>query len=337
MRTLSLWFTGPSSAEIKESMVNPPQKNEVLVHTLFSGISSGTEMVVYRGETAEEDAKDISLPTIEGSFNFPIKYGYSNVGKVIAAGPEAVYFKPGDIVFVHAPHQKEYVVPEDLAFKLPENILPEEGVFLANLETSVNCLLDSDFYLGENVVIFGQGVVGLLLTQVFRLAGAGKIIAVDKIARRRNISIAVGADYSFSPDEDDFIAKILALTDEKGADLAIEASGNPEALNLALKTVAFQCTVMVISWYGIRPAILYLGKEFHRKRLKLQSSQVSHINPGLYPRWDKKRRMDIALRLLPRLQLKELISHVYPFYKAPEVFQEIDVNPEDVVQVILKY
>jgi 2-desacetyl-2-hydroxyethyl bacteriochlorophyllide A dehydrogenase len=337
VESLSLWFTAPEKAELKASRLLPPEKNEILVKALFSGVSAGTERLVYRGEATAEDTWDTSLPTVEGSFYFPLKYGYSNVGEVLACGKEVVKFKPGDKVFVLAPHQSHYVIRQEWANPLKESISPEKGVFLANLETAINCLLDAEFHLGENVVIFGQGVVGLLLTQLFRLAGAEKVITVEKEAKKQGVSLKVGADYCFSPEDKSFLSQIRNLTKGKGVDLAVEASGTPEALDLALKTVAFQGTVLVVSWYGNKPVTCYLGKEFHRKRLNIKCSQVSNLNPALVYRWDKKRRMALAQDLLPRLKLEELISHIYPFKNAPAVFQEINRHPEEFIQVIFKY
>jgi threonine dehydrogenase-like Zn-dependent dehydrogenase len=147
----------------------------------------------------------------------------------------------------------------------------------------------------------------------------------------------LGADVAFDPMADDVPQAIRENTEGRGADVIVEASGSPEALNEAIKVVAFQGTVVVVSWYGIKPVALSLGEEFHRNRIRIKSSQVSYIDPALTPRWSAKRRMSLALKLLPQLNLEGLISHIYPFEEAPKAYEKIDKNPEEVLQVILKY
>lgn len=333
----SIWFTAPKEVTYKERVLHSPKGNEIEIRTLFSGISHGTEMLIYRGQAPTNLELDPSISTMEGSFSFPIKYGYSSVGEVADLGAKAANFGKGDIVFAHNPHETEYVIPEDLAVKLPNRLSCQQGIFLANLETAINCILDAGINLGEDVAVFGQGVVGLLITQLVRRSGAGKIFTVDKIEHRRNLSLRLGADVAFDPMADDVPQAIRENTEGRGADVIVEASGSPEALNEAIKVVAFQGTVVVVSWYGIKPVALSLGEEFHRNRIRIKSSQVSYIDPALTPRWSAKRRMSLALKLLPQLNLEGLISHIYPFEEAPKAYEKIDKNPEEVLQVILKY
>ncbi len=162
---------------------------------------------------------------------------------------------------------------------------------------------------------------------------------MDKIEKRRDISLKFGADFSFDPDIDDLPAAIMELTDGIGADVIIEASGSPSALNNAIKLAAFQGQVVVVSWYGTKPVTLDLGAEFHRKRIRIKSSQVSFIDPALTPRWNTRRRMALVLKLLPQLNLDELlsVSRVYRFEDAEEAYELIDKKPEEALQVILSY
>jgi len=337
MKSRSLWFSRARKAELREEEVETPRGDEILVEALYSGISHGTEMLVYRGEVPPDLELDTSLKTMKGSFRFPIKYGYSSVGKVVQVGPEASRLNLDDVVFVHHPHQTHYIVSEDVAVKLPQGVPPILGVFTANLETAFNCLLDAGIRPGDSVAVFGQGVIGLLVTQLMKRYGADRVFAVDGIGRRREVSEELGADVAIDPHGHDPAQAIRELTGGEGADVVVEASGAPEALEGAIGSVAFEGLVVVLSWYGVKPVTLHLGKEFHRQRVTIRSSQVSHLNPALGPRWSTKRRMDTVLRLLARLRLEELISDIVPFEQAPGAFEKIDSRPEEVLQVVLSY
>ena len=333
----SLWFPRARAIEFREEETGPPGGDQVLAQALYSGISQGTEMLVFRGEAPEGLELDPSLKTMTGSFRFPIKYGYSSVARVVETGPNASLLGSGDVVFVHHPHQTHYTVSEQLAFRLPEGLSPVLGVFAANVETALNCVHDATIRLGDSVAVYGQGVVGLLITQLARRCGAGTVFAVDRMAKRRAVARAVGADYSFDPDGDDPPEAIRERTGGLGADVVIEASGAPDALDSAVKSAAFEGQVVVVSWYGAKPVTLHLGEDFHRRRLHIRSSQVSHLNPAVAPRWSTRRRMETALRLLSELQLDELLSDTFPFDDAARAYEKIEQAPDEVLQVVLSY
>ena len=221
----------------------PPGPGEVRVRAIASALSQGTEMLVYRGQVPADLPLD--LPTLAGSFAFPIKYGYATVGRVVDAGPGVVEPAPGDTVFVHHPHQTVFVVPAGLPIRLPTGLDPLCGLFTANLEATVNVLLDMPLRLGETALVFGQGTVGLLLAQLLRRAGAGQVIGVDPLARRREVARAVGVDVALEPGPD-LPAQVRALTGGRGADVALEASGAGAALQAAIDAVADEGTVMVV-------------------------------------------------------------------------------------------
>lgn len=330
----ALWFAAPFTAEVRPETVPPPGPGEVRIRAIASAPSAGTEMLVYRGEVPGDLALD--LPTLAGSFSFPIKYGYAAVGRVLDAGPGVHAFSAGDRVFVHHPHQDVFVVPENMPAPLPEDLDPLLGLFTANLETALNVVHDTPIQLGETALVFGQGVVGLLVTQLLRLAGAGRVLVVEPIERRRELALAVGADEAFAPGGD-LAGRVFGATGGRGADVAVEASGSGAALQSAVETVAVEGTVVVASWYGAKPVTLSLGGRFHRGRVRLRSSQVGRINPELAPRWDRSRRLETAIGLLPRLRLKELVSHRIPFASAPDAYRLIDEHPEETVQVVLTH
>ncbi|CAN5585756.1 zinc-binding alcohol dehydrogenase [soil metagenome] len=330
----AVWFSAPSLAEIQAETVLAPGPGEVRVRAVASAISAGTEMLVYLGRVPPETALD--LPTLSGSFGFPIKYGYSAVGRILDAGPDVETLAPGDPVFVHHPHQSVFVAPADMAVRLPDEIDPPLGVFVANLETALNIVHDTPLKLGETAVVFGQGVVGFLVGRLLKMAGA-RVLVVEPLEKRRGLA-AAGVDGVFEPGEG-LVDSISEATDGRGADVAIEAGGSSDSLQAAIDCVTDEGTVVAASWYGTKPVELFLGGHFHRGRVKVVSSQVGRLNPGLTPRWDWERRMASVLGLLVdhRLQLEYLISHRFQFSDAPAAYRLIDEHPEETIQVILTY
>jgi 2-desacetyl-2-hydroxyethyl bacteriochlorophyllide A dehydrogenase len=322
----SVWFAGPRQVELRTEAQDRLGPEDVRVQALASGISHGTEMLVFRGQVPE--GMELDLPTLRGSFAFPIKYGYASVGRIVEVGPEVRRLHVGETVFVLHPHQTEYVVPEAMTVRLPAGLSPELGIFVANLETATNVVLDAAPRLGERVIVFGQGTVGLLITQLLKRTGAGQVVVVDPLARRRHLAEQLGADIVYAP------GVSLSGMD---FDLAIEVSGNANALDQALTSVAFGGTVVVCSWYGTKPVPLLLGGPFHRRRLRIVSSQVGTIDAALQPRWTYARRLAVACELLPRLQLEPLITHRVPFAQAAEAYRLIDEHPESAIQVVLTY
>jgi 2-desacetyl-2-hydroxyethyl bacteriochlorophyllide A dehydrogenase len=329
----ALWFSAPRTTEFRPERIQPPGPGEVRVRAIASALSQGTEMLVYRGEVPADLPLD--LPTLAGSFSFPIKYGYATVGRVLDSGGDVENLAPGDTVFVHHPHQDVFLVPAEALVRLPSGLDPLLGLFVANLETALNVIHDTPLHLGEAALVFGQGVVGLLVTQLLGLAGASRVLVVDPVKKRRELALDIGADEAFEPD--DVPERVLDATAGLGADVAVEASGSGVALQAAIDTVANEGTVVVASWYGTKPVALSLGAHFHRGRVRLRSSQVGGMNPDLGPRWDHARRMETVLGLLSRLRLKELISHRFPFDRAPDAYRLVDERPGETVQVILTH
>jgi 2-desacetyl-2-hydroxyethyl bacteriochlorophyllide A dehydrogenase len=333
-RATAVWFAAPGVVELRDEPLRAPGAGELQVAAIASAISHGTEMLVYRGQVPRDLALD--LPSFAGGFDFPLKYGYATVGRALRVGPGVAGFEPGDLIFALHPHQTAYVVPAALAWRLPPDLPAERGLFVANLETALNALLDEPVRLGERVVVFGQGTVGLLIGLLARRNGAGRLIVVDAYERRRALARHLGADEVFAPAAD-LAGRLRDATAGRGADLVFEASGNPAALQTALDAVATHATVVVCSWYGAKPVALDLGGHFHRGRVRIRSSQVGQVDPGLLPRWDRARRAAEILALLPELPLEQLISHRIPFRAAAEAYRLVDERPEETVQVILTY
>lgn len=327
----AVWFPRARMVELRTEALAETGPGDVRVRAALSAISQGTEMLVYRGEADADLALD--LPTLTGGYGFPLKYGYASVGQAVAVGRDVRAVREGDLVFALHPHQDEYVVPASLVHRLADGTMPEEGVFLANLETAINVVLDAKPRIGEVVAVFGQGVVGLLVTQLLRRSGA-RVLAVEPSALRRSFAERCGAHTTLASGD---AALVRGLTDGRGADIAIDASGSPAALQQAIDCVAPEGTVVVCSWYGEKPVPLDLGGRFHRGRVRLVSSQVGRIDPSLGPRWDRERRLGLAMELLGELVLSELITHRIPFARAAEAYALLDGGSSETVQVVLNY
>lgn len=330
----AVWFAAAGVAEIRTEPARALGPADVRVAARVSGVSAGSELLVYRGLAPGDLPPD--LPTVDGDFRLPVKFGYASVGSVLEAGTEVADLEVDDLVFVHHPHQTEYVVPAGVPMRLPKDLPVDRGVFTANLETAATIVLDAHPHLNEAVLVVGQGVVGLLVTMLLKRAGARPIIAVDLHERRRAAAIAAGADHACAPGNR-LVQEVLDVTGGRGVDVAIEASGNPAALQSCVETGAFGGTVVVASWYGTREVILTLGGAFHRRRLRLLSSQVSTLDPTLTPRWSRERRTDLVRTLLTELPLENLISHRFPFSTAASAYELLETKPEECLQVVFDY
>lgn len=336
-----LIFKGPREVGFEEYEEKKPGDKEVKLQTLFTGISSGTEMNVYRGAAPfynkKFDAdKKLFIDSEQGQWKYPMAYGYEHVGKVIEAGRDVSALKKGDIVATQANHRTTAIVHENYAFKLPEGVAPEIGVFMSPLRITYNGILDADIHLGDTVAIFGQGTMGLIMTQLVKLSG-GNVIAIDFIDRRLQIAKKFGT-LTINPKEvKDVALEIRNLTGNRGADTAIELTGSTKALNEAVRTVCARGTVISMGWYPGEAKGLYLGEEFHHNWVNIKCSQIGNVNPSLSMRWTMQRRDEFVMELLPRLSLKELTTHVYDFNEAAKAYEIVDKHPEEIIQVVLKY
>jgi threonine dehydrogenase-like Zn-dependent dehydrogenase len=216
---------------------------------------------------------------------------------------------------------------------LPEDITPEQAVFLPNIETAVNFVMDGAPLIGEEVAVFGQGIVGLLTSALLGRFPLGRLITLDNYPLRRRISVELGAHASFDPADMDQARSLIG----GGVDLCYELSGSPEALDQAIAFTGYGGRVIIGSWYGTKPASLDLGGRFHRSRIRLVSSQVSSLSPELSGRWTKARRFATAWEMLKSIQPSRLITHKIPFADAGEAFRLIDQEPAQALQVVLTY
>ncbi len=329
----AVWFESNRRAVVRDEVVSAPGPGELTIRARSSLISQGTEMQVYRGQISADT--DLGLETCAGSFAFPVKYAYQVVGVVEAVGPDVPY-RPGDLVFARHPHQDLFTMRNnpELLFRLPPAIDPEVAIFANLADVALNALLDVPIRLGDVVVVFGQGIVGTFCG-LFARKSAGKLIVVDPLADRRQRALRLGADAAVTPEE--LPEVVAAFTDGRGVDVAIEASSAPPALQQAIRATGQEGTIAVVSYYGTRPVALTLAPEFHFKRHRIVSSQVSSLGSGLQPRWDFVRRMNVVLDLLGKLPVKEMVTHHFDLANAPAAYEFVDMRANETLGVVFDY
>jgi 2-desacetyl-2-hydroxyethyl bacteriochlorophyllide A dehydrogenase len=323
----AVWFAAPRRAELRPAEVREPRPTEVTIRATCSLVSAGTEMLVYRGNAGPGD---LMPPNAEGSFAFPIKYGYQVVGTIEAAGASSG-LTAGTRVFARHPHQTRFTTdtPPTWVTPLPDAVTDTEGAFLNLLRVAVTAHLDAPVRVGEVAVVMGQGIIGHLCGRLARRT-ASRLIVVDPLPLRRELALAYGADAAVAPGE--AAAAVDALSEGRGADVTFEASGAAAALQATFRLTAEYGTIAVLSYFGHAPVPLVLAPEFHWKRQRIVSS-----NAGVQPRWDPARRTQVALGLLAELDVASLVSRRIPFADAPAAYRLVDEAPAEVLGVVLDY
>lgn len=349
-------FTAPGAVEVCTEEMAPPQDGDLLIETVVSAISAGTEMLFYRGQVPAGMAVDSSITGLTGEVSYPLKYGYACVGRACAfprsptgkmerreaeEQTAAASKEASGFYFAFHPHESHFCASPHTLLPVPEGMPPAHAVLFPNAETAVNLVMDGAPLVGERVAVMGLGIVGLLTTALLAQFPLDGLIAVDPLPHRRRLALRLGAEEAIDPSGaggPDLLREVLADAGElRGVDLIYELSGEPSALDAAVSAAGFDSRIVVGSWYGTKPAALQLGGSFHRNRVRLISSQVSTVASHLHGRWTKARRLESAWQLLAKLPAEELISHQFPLEQAPAAYQLIDSGPEQTLQVILNY
>lgn len=307
----AFWLATPGRGEIRRERLPALGPDQARVRALYSGISRGTERLVFRGEVPPSQFQTMRAPFQEGDFPAPVKYGYCSVG-VVEAGPAAWR---GRTVFCLHPHQDRYVVPVAALTPIPAMVPPGRAVLAANLETALNVLWDAAPRLGDRVAVIGAGVVGCLIARLAgRLPGcAVQLIDIDPA--KADIATRLGVGFA-TPD---------AVEPEQ--DCVIHASGSPAGLTTALRLAGFEATVVEASWFGVQAVSLPLGEAFHSRRLTLKSSQVGQVAAAQRGRWDHRRRMATVMELLDDPTWDALIDSDSAFADLPRVLAELSASP----------
>lgn len=292
------------------------------MRALYSGVSRGTEALVFTGGVPPSQRRAMRAPFQEGEFPGPVKYGYASVGRVEeveAAATAADEGAPADLagrtVFCLYPHQDLYRVPAAAVTPVPDGVPAGRAVLAANLETAVNVAWDARPTAGDRIVVIGAGVVGLLAAWLCRQVPGADVTVVDVNPERAAAAGALGLAFEVEPPR------------EPAADLVVHASGQPAGLQAALDMAGVEATIVEASWYGSRSVPLPLGEAFHSRRLTLRSSQVGRVPPERAARWSRARRLRLALDLLRAPALDALITGESDFAELPEVMATLSRDP----------
>jgi 2-desacetyl-2-hydroxyethyl bacteriochlorophyllide A dehydrogenase len=301
MKANALWITGPFQAELREQELEVPGPDQALVVTTASGISRGTERLVFAGRVPESQWPAMRAPLQYGDFPAPVSYGYAAVGTV-KAGPAHLH---GRRVFCLHPHHDAFVAPATMCLPVPDGVPDRRAVLAANMETAVNILWDARPLVGERVLVVGAGVVGLLVTFLLGRMPGLDLHVCDLDASRRAVAEGFGAAF-------------CAPEDAPGdRDLVIHASASAEGLRLALSRCGFEGRVVEASWFGDCGVELQLGEAFHARRLALVSTQVGQVAPAMRGRRTHGERLALALSLLADARLDALLGPETAFADLP--------------------
>ncbi len=301
-----------------------------MVQTAVSAISAGTELLFYRGQVPPEMSIDANIVNMDQAIHYPLTYGYCSAGEVITIGSDVDPSWQGRRVFAFHPHTSAFISEPAALLPIPDNLSYEQAVFLPNMETAINFVMDARPVVGERVLILGLGVVGLLTLRLLRQFPLGQLVAIDAYAKRKAVAHAWGANRLFSPEE-------IETLQDFDPDLILELSSNPAALTNAIQLAGYGTRVLIGSWYGDKIAHLPLGGKFHRNRVQLISSQVSTLDGQFSNRWTKSRRLQSAWTLLQDLPINDLITHRLPISSASQAYNLLDQQPDQALQILLTY
>lgn len=340
-------FSGPRRVELLEIGEEPLGQGEVRLRTLFSGISSGTELTAYRGSNPYlhkrwDQQQRLFVPDPgHASIAYPvIAWGYEEVGEIVELGSGVEDLAVGSVVYGTWGHRSAKVVSADYARQriLPPHVDPLFGIFSQIGAIALNGVLDSAIRLGETVAVFGLGVVGQLVAQLAALSG-GEVVGVDLIPFRLQLARDIGIRTVLDATEAIPAQVVKGLTDGRGADVCIEASGAAPALQEAIRTSAYSSRVVALGFFQDQASGLFLGEEFHHNRINIICSQIGGVAPELKYRWDIQRLVQTFMQLVSRdtLQLLPLITHVVPATEVGDLYSLLDEHPERALQTVIDF
>jgi NADPH:quinone reductase-like Zn-dependent oxidoreductase len=303
----ALWYVAPGRAEIREERLGSLAPGSVRVRARHGALSRGTEALVAAGRVPKSEFERMRAPFMGGAFPFPVKYGYSTVGEVVAGPGHLV----GHTVFALHPHQTLFDVPADAVVKVPDNVPAQRAVLAANMETALNAVWDAGPGPFSAVAVVGAGVVGALVGLLCRRLANADVTLVDVNPSRAAIAHAFGLR---------FAAPAAAPTE---CDLVVHTSASAAGLATALSSAGDEATILELSWYGTGDVAVPLGGAFHSRRLRLVSSQVGKVAPSHRAEWTHARRLQAAIELLPEPKLDLLLAPAVAFADLPARLPQI--------------
>ena len=318
METYSLWLENKNKPKIKKKLLRPSNKtNTLIIKTLYSGISKGTEKLVSSGFVGKDQYKIMKSPFQEGTFSFPIKYGYINVGKVIN-GPKKLLHKN---TFALYPHQDLFEINSKEVQILNESNNPKKYLLTANMETAINIFWDTQASNKDKIVIVGMGSVGILTAYYFKLQNYKNVFICDSNLKKKKFATLLGLNFK------DF--KSI-----KDIDVVINTTSNYEIINKSFNKLNLEGKIVEASWYGNKKGIINLGGSFHSKRLKLISTQVSNIPKYLSNKHNYKSRLKLAIKALSSNKLLRLVNTESHFNNLEDDYVSIINNPDSIMHAI---
>lgn len=301
------WLRSPGEGEIRTVVLPEPGPDDVVVRTLASGVSRGTETLVFRGGVPPNQAAGMRAPFQEGEFPSPVKYGYLNVG-LVEHGPPALVGRP---VFCLYPHQTRYVVPASAVTPVPDDVPPARAVLAGTVETAVNALWDAAPLVGDRIAVVGAGMVGCSVAAVLAGLPGARVQLVDLNPARAAVAEALGVGFALPEQADG------------DCDLVVHASATEAGLTRSLELLGHEGEVVELSWYGDRRVAVPLGEFFHMRRLAVRSSQVGTVAPARRGRRSGCDRLALALRLLADPRFDALVTGEVPFDDLPRVMARL--------------
>ncbi len=318
----ALWYTGPFRADVRTSNMNETcTPGSVRVQALFSAISRGTEGLVFSSQVPESEWTRMQAPFQEGTFPFPVKYGYSLVGRVVQGPPDLI----DRVVFTLHPHETLFDVPANAVIPVRDDIPHMRSILGANMETALNAVWDAKPGPGDHISVIGGGVVGALTAFILGKIPGTSVTLIDRNPARKALADVFGLHFS-EPES--------AKDDQ---DLVFHASGNPAGLATALNLGGNEAQIIEMSWYGEKESNLQLGGAFHSRRLKLISSQVGGLPTERRPRWTFRRRLETALGLLNDARLDVLLTNTYRFHDIAQHLPDILHPDSDILCPVIAY
>jgi 2-desacetyl-2-hydroxyethyl bacteriochlorophyllide A dehydrogenase len=317
----AFWVAAPGRGEIRDEPVAPAADDEVVVRALFSGISRGTEALVFQGRVPASEHERMRAPFQAGAFPAPVKYGYASVG-IVEHGSNGL---AGRHVFALYPHQTRYVVPAHAVTVIPDTVPPARAVLAANLETAINGVWDARPHVGDRVTVIGAGTVGCLTAWIASRIGGCDVELVDVNPARAAVAQALGVRFA------------LSSSASGNRDVVLHTSGAPAGLALALSVAGLEATIVEMSWYGDQSVALPLGEAFHARRLTITSSQVGRIAPAQRARWDSARRLHLVMTMLADPALDALITGESGFEELPQVMARLSSAPGNTLCHRIRY
>jgi 2-desacetyl-2-hydroxyethyl bacteriochlorophyllide A dehydrogenase len=309
----AFWIERPGKGVLRTQPLGPVGPDDVLVRTLFTGISRGTESTVFLGRVPRSEHERMRAPFQRGDFPYPVEYGYLNVG-IVERGPDAL---TGRHVFTLFPHQSRFVVPADAVVPVPDGVPARRAVLAGAVETAVNVAWDASPLLGDRIAVIGAGMIGCCVARLLRGIPEAQVTLIDIDPSRRSVAERLGVAFAAPPDA------------PRDCDVVIDASGAASGLQLAMESAATEGEVVEASWFGDRPVTLTLGADFHSRRLSIRSSQVGAVSPRRRAAHTPGDRLALALRLLRDPGFDALLSGRSSWRELPRVLAEFaDGSPE---------